>query len=139
MTLFTPQIIKSDIKTMMNAVDALVANLFEPFDRRSESIVVVSDLISLALMNIKTVIKLEQRAIAVGEKRCSRIEQSVIKYIISFLLLFSGFKNRSLSRRERNHPRNLEMVTLMTCVHPWMLAKIRVVNGNWCIAEDVGN
>ena len=55
---------------------------------------------------------------------------AVVSSIIRLLLLFSGFKNRSLSRRERNHPRNLEMVTLMMSVHPWMSAKIRVVDGN---------
>jgi len=59
-----------------------------------------------------------------GGYRCTRIEQLVIKYIINLVVLFSGFKNRSLSRRGRNHPRNLEMVALMTSVHPWMSAKI---------------
>ena len=74
-----------------------------------------------APQNIKS--DIETMMNAVGGNRRSRIKQSVIGHMISLLLLFSGFKNRSLSGREQNHPRNLEMVTLMTSVHPWMSAK----------------
>ena len=46
------------------------------------------------------------------------------EYIISCLVLFSGFKNRSLSRSGQNHPWNLEIATLMMTVYPWMSAKV---------------
>ena len=92
MTLFAPQNIKSDIETVMNAVDALAANRFEQADR-------------------------------VGGYRRSRIEQSMIKYIVILVVLFSDFKARSRIRSERNHPRNLEMVALMIILHPWTYAK----------------
>ena len=63
----------------------------------------------VAPQNIKTMV------ISMG-KQIEYID--VVPYIIFLLLLFSGFKNRSLSRRERKHPRDLEMVTRITSVHP---------------------
>lgn len=63
------------------------------------------------------------------------IGEDGIKYIIILLLLFSGFKNRShLWRERKNHPRNLEMVTVNDeCIPPWdRLSKEIVVRGdNW--------
>ena len=74
-----------------------------------------------APQNIKS--DIETMMNAVGGNRRSRIKQLVIGHMMSLLLLFSGFIIRSPSRRDRNHPRNLEMVTRMGSVHPWMSAK----------------
>ena len=62
--------------------------------------------------NVEAKIKLDLRAIAVSGNRRSRNKQSVIKYIINLVVLFSGFKNRSHGTSEQNHPRNLNMVAL---------------------------
>ena len=58
-----------------------------------------------------------KRIIVIGDK--TGIKKSGIVgrlFLISRSLLFSGFKNRFQSTWDRNHPRNLKMVTLMMSV-----------------------
>jgi len=88
----------------------MAKSLIEAFDR-------------VAPQNIKTMIRRIAMDILAVTERVDAVVPVGALSIIRLLLLFSGFKNRSLSRRERNHPRKLEMGTLMTSVHPWMSAK----------------
>jgi len=55
------------------------------------------------------------------------------------LLLFSGFKNRSLGWSERIHPRDLEMVTPMMSALAWLLRNERSdVDASAAIGRVVG-